>query len=840
MFVVAMAAVSVLGTGPSAELGGLHRTAAVLDQTLDVYRLALVDLVPAALRLEEAGTAAGAAPSTPVPEPASAIFKRLATSVLSRIPAKALPATVRAYHAEVIAALEDLALAGTLDGSAASLRSLEQAMRRITDSAEQVVDLFSRKRPLELRVVDPSTALDDIGEALDEVAAAERAIAVMRKRRAAMGTELQAFMRLEVSLGHALDLIAAAEEAGIEIGFTMQMSTASFAGVLSRVRAQLNALDAVLVRMERAPASMPAVSVLVVPAKGGAEAHVAWLVPAVGLTAVARIYRRPNLDSLMEKIIDAYRCEGKAADRAAQLAQQDVEQMAEAWQRVGEQPAGRLVHVEAMTEMPLAPPIYRVAAVSAFGVESASAEVAAVVVPAELSGPSWVRARALAPPPSAPHFYRDYDVVEVGWGRSDSDSGAAPDVLQAIAERKLPHVVGYRVLRWRDAEVHVVGDVPAGTMIFRERVAPEALAHGVRYSVEAVGAQGERSTPPAKCRTSEPVHHKSIMEELRLARAGRGRLEQPTQVERRAREALAEPTALAKATAEFRARPQSQQHALTTAWWQGVSVRQRTLWLKAWPSLVGPHERAAWLAETPAHLRERDRTWAMLEVWLSGEPEEVRREISRTWDLMTEVARHEAMRTWLGALNRDHRTWLTPHLDEPEAGEHARQARVMAWWRSRDGRDREVVEDWWQEIHPSLREQAVAEWLKELPEVVRASVRWPDWAQLTQSERDALLNEPPRLPAGLMPDFLAWLAWRTVEEAGGDALVSAVGDEVGGVAAAWTRLRFATRPLDVRLGFALPWVAPLGLLLILAAAYSVRVRRRRRAFVPPAGERGSH
>src|SRR5262249_16988059 len=74
------------------QVGSLARTAAALHNTLDVYRLALSELVPAAHVLREAGEAPGATPETPIPETASEVFSRLSRVVPLRAAAEALPA----------------------------------------------------------------------------------------------------------------------------------------------------------------------------------------------------------------------------------------------------------------------------------------------------------------------------------------------------------------------------------------------------------------------------------------------------------------------------------------------------------------------------------------------------------------------------------------------------------------------------------------------------------------------------------------------------------------------------------------------------------------------------
>ena len=74
------------------------------------------------------------------------------------------------------------------------------------------------------------------------------------------------------------------------------------------------------------------------------------------------------------------------------------------------------------------------------------------------------------------------------------------------------------------------------------------------------------------------------------------------------------------------------------------------------------------------------------------------------------------------------------HLERP--------ARVLAWWSSRDPREQEQLQVWWQEeLEPAARREGIATWYAALGERARLAVRWPAREQLSispASSRDRL------------------------------------------------------------------------------------------------------
>jgi hypothetical protein len=820
------------------EVGGLHRAAASLEILLDLYRLTLVEVVPAARRVHKAGQDPEATTATPVPEPAAEVFRRVALSVQSRVPTSALPVISRGYHAEAADALDQLSTAGTLSQVSVPLRALHRSIGRVCDTADEIIDLFSRQRPIQVKVLDPSAALEDIGEALDEVAESERNILVLRNKKAALGDQLRGFERLEVTLGHALDLIAAAEEAGLHIGFEASLVTADFSTLVGRVRAQLVELGAVLLQLEAKPHGViGSLSVLVVETKAGreAEARLAWDPPTLEPTpAVVRIYRRADLSALTRRLALAHECEGKSAGEADTLAKAAVAPFGDKLLLVAELPAGRGAFTDALGEVPLVSPIYQVISASAFGVEGAGPEATALFAPASLEGPPMVWARSLAPAPGQPTFYRDYDAVLVSWELPQNDVASFPALERERAQaEKLTVVTGYRILRFSEGVPKVIVTLPPGTRSFVDRLRPAVISAGsLRYSVEVNGTGQQVARPPAACALSQPIKA-NVTDALEQALAGLGSVRRPTALERDTAVKLKDPGELAKARAAFRARPEAERAALLEAWWRSVPEARRVAWLRQWPTFVPEAERPAWLSQGASRLRPRELVLARIEIWLAEQPLEVQREVDRWWELLDADAREAATTSWIAGLDERQRRAVVERKAKNGGNfdwQSLRSARVLAWWQARDVIEQERLSQWWQAVAPEDRLAAVGDWLGRLPEADQLSVRWPDWQALTPEEQRQLLDGGwQELPDGLLAEALPTIAWLDRLQQGGPELLELIRGEVSGVTRAWLSLRYATRDADLALNFRLVHVAAAALFLFVVIGWGVRARRQRLA-----------
>jgi hypothetical protein len=715
-------------------------------------------------------------------------------------------------------------------------------MTAVCDEADEIVDLFSRKRPLALRVVDPATVLDEISDALDSVGAAERGIVRLRKAEATLGEQLHAFLRLEVALGHALDMIAGAEEAGVHIGFEMQLSTTEFAELLGRVRGQLGELRIILDDLDEPPPLIAGgLRADMVGSASGTQVRLRWAPPAgARRPAAVRLYSRRNVADIRRAAQAAYGCAGKALAEAERLALDATAALTEDPMLVVELPPGRSGATVELADEPLAAPVYEVATVNAFGVETPGPRAAATHVPMALAGTPWVAAASLAPPAGVDDFYRLFDAVEVRWEPSPNDAQTSAARARYAAEHGSAVVDHYRITRVEGERPTRVVRLSPGTRRWVDRPPVESLAQGVRYVVETVGANGTSVRPPEDCALTRPVAV-DLQPAIERARSGLSAVRHPTGVERAARARLEDAVELRSRKQAFSGQAPDVQRQQIELWWSSQPSARREAWLAGWPRLVTEGQRQEWLDATPASLSARDLTIARIEVWMAEQPPEVQYEVERWWRLLDAQARQAATRRWRGTLNVAHREWLDVRLAsvDPET-EHRllRGARILAWWDARDRRERESLERWWLGKPVDEQHHAVGVWLRTLEQEARVAVRWPDASQLTAAERQRRLEATPApVPERLWPDLLAWLEWHALAEAGGEAFDDAIAAEVGGFGRLLIALRYATRPLDAAIQFRLPIVAPLLLVMLsVGVVLLLRLRRRRQQIVVPSGE----
>lgn len=788
---------------------GLHRVTATLDATFDLYRLALIELVPSIERIAETGETPTATPSTPLPAPTVEVLKRLTNSLTHRIPFDALPAIQRGYQAEAEDAFEQLSVAQTLGDVAGPLRILQRAILGLLRSADDILDLYNRERPLQMRLVDGSFVLDEISEAIDEVARAENHITRTREKKRDFSEQLDAFLRLEVNLGHALDLIAAAKDAGIYIGFEPRLATNNFAALTQTVKQQIALFDALIKRLEKNPANLagPPHALITRNADGLRIAKISWQLDATAPTAV-RIYTKPNLTGLKEALTNGYVCEGSDEKNAQQKAAADLEDREASYVLAAQVPGGRLGHEWLLKDEPLAPPIYRIAPVNAFGAEGIAYEVTAETLPDELTGPRWVRAQSLKPDLSSPQFYYDHDAIEIRWGPSPNDLTKSVELQKEAAEKKQSHVRRYHIIRNVADQQSTVGWVPAGTNKFVDRPSVDALKKGVRYTVLAESTDGRAIPPPAKCLNSAIISL-DLNNELQHARRGQRRL---------------------PITAEQIA---TSGEELKEVWWKSRPVDQRLTWLEMWPELFDKNELPQWIAEIPTHLRKQDLTWIQLEVWLTQQEPVVRDEIERFWNLLSVEAKKRTLQQWRASLGKKYGVWVDQQLDAGTADvtrQVLRPAIVDVWWQSRHPREREELTQFWQSLTSEQREQSIRKFLSGLPSATLVALRWPDWQQLDDDERyDRLHNSFRFLPQKFEPFVKRYAEeqHRLHDTAGAPQTLSAK------VSTLLSQTRYFLRPIDKTFAFRLPALFTLSLLLTLLTITLGKAKKRTTFYTRP-------
>jgi hypothetical protein len=406
-----------------------------------------------------------------------------------------------------------------------------------------------------------------------------------------------------------------------------------------------------------------------------------------------------------------------------------------------------------------------------------------------------------------------------------------PARADLAAAEGLPVARWYRVLRVdEDGTARNVARVPAGVAEYTDRLNLDELADGLRYSVEVLTEDGAQALPPPACALSNEVRA-DLRGPRALAAAGIAALERPTRVERDRSEELKDPNSLAAARGAFQERSPGDRGDLLAAWWQATPEARRRAWLSEWVDLFTAAERREILARPPVTWCERDRGWVLADVWLTGEPPEVRDEVDRWWRLLDAPARQQAVERFQRAANRNLLTWLArQHAD---AGGNVdwgalRPVRLRTWVASRDEKERAELDTWWSGLAEEERRRPLNDWYQSLHVEQRQALHFPDWTAFAEAEKAARLRAPPPLPAELWRHFLAHVAWRDRVTAGGAQVMALLESDVGGLARALTGLRYATRRLDVALGFQLRAVAAVSVVALgLLLARWIVVRRRR-------------
>jgi hypothetical protein len=528
-----------------------------------------------------------------LPNAAKEVYQRLHLSVLRRVAAPALSPMARGYHHEMVDAFEDLSVAETYGQVLAPLEKFSNAFDQFLKLSSHLVDLYSRDRPIRVRLIDDNTVLEDIHEALDQLAASEKDILRLREGGAPLGHQLQGFLRLEIALGHTLDLIAAAEDAGIHIGFDIRLPTEEFAVLLTALRKNAAALAQMVKLMATVPPAIDgALKAQNIEEKDGPVLKFNWS-QAPSEVSRLRLYRGVDSDIVRSTLQDAYLCAGESLAVAKKRSDTETASLEPNWTLVKEAAPG--VTSATISAGEFMPGIaYRLMGVSRFGVEGQGPTVQAPEPSAQASNVRWVRVESMAAPVHSSKFFASFDAVEVSWG--------APDLVRT--GYRLDLLLGDKVVRSTD-----VG--PQQTSL-RDRVDPELLEAGITYRLSLLDGQG--GAVPGPCSTAALLRV-SLHEHMELSRAGLADLMLPTQHELRERKRLETPTELLKVRQEFATAHGDEAGTFMQRWWVSHSAKQRKALLEQWHGLFDVQQRKQ-LFEQGIESLAQIHPWRMGELWL--------------------------------------------------------------------------------------------------------------------------------------------------------------------------------------------------------------------------------
>ncbi len=794
----------------------LQRSAAATDDALDVYRLALVELLPALRSILATAHDPHAHAQTALRPASLAALARINLSVQRRISADSLSPLPRAYHHEAVAALVALSEATGLAQVLAPCQQLLAAWQGFTAHAAALAKILDRPHPTVAAVHQPSTLLDEVNEALQQLALAEENIAAMRARHASQGEILQGFMRLEIDLRHALDLIYSGAEVGLHIGFDMAHAIAGMEHRISSVQAHLATLVDVVEQMAQRPAAVGADllaqwSPLGQPHEriSGPHVKLSWAHDPNATTPVSwRLYRRWDNDLAHRDRLTTPHCGPEPEPEV-------TSEVAPGAVALAELSADQGAYVDPFAQPPRALPQYRLVAVSPFGSESRAAWRSTVWVPDTLQPPTGITAVALAPAYDDPNFYVNADAVRVQWQLSASDVSTLRNAHDLAMARKLPEVSRYDIYR-RDGrgqatEVYV-GHVAAGVAQWVDHPGAQALRAGVRYLVEAKAPTAFRARLPDACAFSSEVVA-DVRRNVGFASAGGGYVDHPAAWERSLSESLEDPVEGASARASFERRDLAEQQDLKRRFWRSASPQRRRNWYDSFLVMSGPDERSLLSSTLSEHLAARDVDWVLAEIFLADNPG-LSDQPEQYWALLDPPAQAQALRMFESKRNRETVAYYQERQKDADARTRhmlQRPMRVLAWWHSRDPIEMDQQQRAWRAMTVAKRRERVLSWLQSQPRAVAKELSWPDWEQLSLGEQQAWHEEGYQrmFPSGLWPALLAWTQWQFLDPA---VKVAALAEEVRWYhrLAAWAA--YTVRPLDAFFHFKL-----LGLVLLLLA-----------------------
>lgn len=803
----------------SARFGNL-RSVTALGATLDLYRSALAEIELASRLLVDRAEYDAPSPHTPLPQNVSEVFTRIDRVVTNRVPHEALGALSKGIHAVAVDALDGLEAAKTFGDVQAPLGEMVAAIEMLVDASTRINAVFSGDRPISVQVFDESSALAQIADGIDGVAVAERRIAELRKKGAGLGEQFGAFLELEIALGNALDLIAAAQTAGIHIGFDFNTSLAEFRPFLDEVIQRHRALATLHQRMLKVPRADPMRIVALGRGEGSRiEIKAQWHNGGVEDPAAWRLTLEPGRGTLAKEVEASALCRGTPPTVARELATAAATTVKTVeLGLVGA--SGRefgAAQVEGASWFADAPWSVKIAPVNSFGV-SAPAGIAPLERVGKMGEPPWIRAWIEPVEPTEPEFYREHDRVRIEWGRAAGDLSAA--ARRNAQARGYPIVRGYEVVRHAGSSATTVSRVPTGITSISDWPGAGLLSLGVNYSVRAIGADGEPGAWSESCEGLALVRA-NLAPALALAAAGAKRVPRPSRVER----ALTE-EALAGSDPVPTLRDVPAELSIG-AWWRGLDSERRRTSLERWPSLFGAQEKkGAERVEFP--LPERDRLRIIAEIWLGEQDPLMQGEVERYWALLHPTRRAELEARWIERRNPRRAASLRQRLASADAElrrDMLHAARVQGWLEHKGETERALLEFWWtDELSDDERKEKRKAYFSKLDQQAFEDIRWPVLSRMSEAESTAAMSGDIALwPRTLRAEYLSWYRFETLAF---DAKLRTTKAEAGPGRFVDAGI-YALRPVDRLLGFKL--VELLALVIFLAF---VLLRVRKQAHAP--------
>ena len=810
-------------SGSFSEQGILHRTTAVFENTLNTYRLVLVELEPSLGRIASLGESAQAGPSTALPSVLQEVFSRLASVLHGRVAAGQQDYLARYHHGRAYRALKAIAQENRMGAMASHLSQFVDSLGAMVEQADFLVRILADIPETETRIIDQDELFDELGDALDEVRRGEKDIARFQKEKAGIELIAGAFRRTEVALGQVLDIWATAHRYGIDLMgaggedvFALSTNRAPATGelvkILDQVKPRLARLRVLNQRLNRRPTSFHSslVNAEILPKGHNSVAvRLDWSRALQGVQGARRIriYRQYDKEKLRQHLAYLMGCKSILNAQA----QREVEGLLETFsferEMLAELPITHAFFTEELSEEPIVSPNYSLVPISPFGVEGEETEVVPTWVPRDLEPVVYLTAEHKALSANDPSFYWNANTVTLNWRLSRSDIRRRPFYAEYAKSHGLPVVKSYRIHRNIGQGFEEVAMLSAGQDHWLDFPSFEQLAHGVRYRVEAVEEEGGAVAMHSVCTPKVQV---DLRDHLRLAKAGAFWVQGTTRAQLQRRISIdSDPAFLGNLKKRFLSLAPGQRAEKIKEWWEWVAsdekrkmIDEATSRQQEWRG--NESFPVSFAALGPNHLR-----WTILSALIAAQPT-LESEIDRWWSLIGEKERLRRTKIWINLWPPFSRRWFEAKLKEGRPYEVQTPLRLWSWWTDRDSFEQKSIEEWWLGLEEFRRDEYLQKWYGELPLSLRWDAALSGMRSGSPKATQSILDEPEqRLPDWMWRSFLLWRVWHG---AGPSEQLRIINAETGLWQKCWSWIVYGLRPLDLKLRFHLLLIVLISLL----------------------------
>jgi hypothetical protein len=785
--------------------GSVHRELVALNHVFNTYRLVLVELQPALVHLVEFGTHPQTGPTSDLPAPLHTSLALITSSLGGRIPSASLHPTMHLVHERAKQALKSIVQDQTMGGSATYLRQFKTAIDLLLQQTEIWLESIEAPGTPSAQAVDQIQMYEELEQALDDLGQGEREI--QRARNGQNQEQIAtAYRRTEQALGHVLDIWATARSYGIdfmregthlkwtEIRVPQNLPTKNLKNTLALIRKRWGYIEALIAKLSTPPPQIDlakTTAALFPVTTKEIRVEIRWpqIEDRVNIVRRIRIYRRNDLEQIRQNMLEQYVCGDaiKQEELDDNLVNLDTNnELID----VLEPQAG--VFRETLDTWPVAPPIYTVVSVNAFGQESKPVTIRPEAIAEAVPPISALKLNYIPIEPKDDEFYRSANDVHITWKPSLNDTKAHPKKHAWIEQWGLARVQSYALLRQIGSQDFIkITELPPGSKTYLDRPSSDAFGRGVRYRVLTIDDHSLGVLPSEGCATSNLVQF-DLTSRLELARHGYAWLNAPTHTQLKRQGELIDPSLHKALQTRFENVGILRKKSLLTRWWSQLSANSKELFVNE-SFHSDQDESASTLSLSTTH-----KLW--LRLWsLQDNDPDVSAQIDRCWQVLSPNTRNERTKSWLATLEPAYRQWLLDQSHQTTQHQAQKTLRMITWWTDRDPVEKNRIEGWWNELDSQSKGSYKQRWFDGLVEAAKLQVRNPSPQDHAPKDWLKLLQEPPRtLGQQAWRDLLVWLAWHELSE---DEQFELLPSEINWAGRFLSRVQYLLRPLDLKTQF---------------------------------------